>query len=102
MPYNHPLVHAHIATKKKQTPFDKIVIAAAVFYPLSGLTQAFEVFQGNVAGVSVWSWLGFMGFAILFLSYGILHNIKPMIIANSLWILVDGLIVIGVLTHSLA
>lgn len=102
MPYNHPLIRAHSVRKKKQTSFDKVIIAAAFAYPLTGLTQVYEVSRGNVAGVSVWSWIGFMFFSILFLTYGIIHGIKPMIIANSLWIAVDGLIVIGVLTHGVA
>ena len=102
MSFSHPLVHQHVAAKKKQTLFDKVIIVSAFIYPLSGISQVVEVFRGNTAGVSAWSWMGFMGFSILFLIYGIKNNVRPMMITNSIWIIVDGLIIIGVLAHSVA
>jgi uncharacterized protein with PQ loop repeat len=68
-------------------------------YPLSGIPQVFEVFQGHVDGVSVISWIAFMVFSSLFLVYGIFHKIVPMIITNFLWLIVDGIVVIGVATN---
>lgn len=94
---NH-LVHAHLAKKKQLTLFDKIIILAAFLYPLSGLPQVIEVFNGHTDGVSLWSWLGFIGFSALFLAYGLIHKIAPMIITNILWLAVDSLVIIGLLT----
>lgn len=93
---NHT-AHTYLAKKKKLTLFDKIIILAAFLYPLSGLPQVVEVFNGQTEGVSLWSWVGFMGFSGLFLAYGLIHKIPPMIITNILWLAVDGLVIIGLL-----
>jgi hypothetical protein len=95
---NH-LLHFHISKKKHISLFDKMIVIAAFIYPLSGLPQVVAVFSGNADGVSLLAWLGFICFSILFLVYGLKHEIKPMIITNGLWIVVDGLIVVGVLMH---
>lgn len=94
---NH-VVHAHLAKKKTLTLFDKVIILAAFMYPLSGLPQVIEVFNGQTEGVSIWSWVSFMGFSALFLAYGLIHKIPPMIITNILWLAVDGLVIIGLVT----
>ena len=68
-------------------------------YPLTGVPQIYEVFHGNISGVSIMAWLGFIIFSVLFLVYGIIHNIKPMVVTNALWVFVDSLVVVGVLVH---
>lgn len=89
------IFYQELTNKKRTALFDKIIIVASFVYPLSALPQVYEVFQGNIAGVSVVSWFGFLFFSVLFLIYGKMHNVKPMIITNLLWILVDGLVVVG-------
>lgn len=88
-------LHKHISKKKKLSTFDIIVIFASFMYPLSGIPQIIGVFQGNIEGVSVYSWLGFTLFASIFLIYGLKHRVTPMIIANTIWLAVDSLVVIG-------
>lgn len=96
---NH-LLHFHISKKRQITWLDKAAVVAAFLYPLSGLPQVIEVFKGNSEGVSIFSWLGFLIFAAFFLTYGIVHKITPMIITNALWLVIDGLVVLGVLTYT--
>lgn len=96
---NH-IVHAHLAKKKKLTLFDNIIILAAFLYPLSALPQVIEVFNGQTAGVSLWSWLSFICFSALFLAYGLIHRITPMIITNILWLAVDSLVIVGLLINA--
>jgi hypothetical protein len=96
---NH-VVHAHIAKKKQLTLFDKVIILAAFMYPLSGLPQVIEVFSGHAVGVSLWSWVSFLAFSTLFLAYGLIHKITPMIITNILWLAIDGLVIVGLLFNS--
>jgi uncharacterized protein with PQ loop repeat len=96
---NH-VFQEHIKAKKKLGVFDTIVIIASFMYPLSGLPQVVQIFQGTTEGVSLYSWVSFLVFAIIFLTYGLKHRITPMIITNSIWIVVDGLVVIGYLLHS--
>jgi len=96
MPHSDHLVHAKnraALKKKKLSPFDIIAMVASVVYPLSGLPQFIEICMGHRAGVSLVSWSIFMAMAALLLTYGIKNRVPPMIIGNSLWIVVDGLVV---------
>lgn len=97
--HNHSL-YFHISKKQQITWLDKIAVVVAFAYPLSALPQALEALKGNVEGVSISSWLSFMLFSMFFIVYGTVHKIKPMIIANVLWFIIDALVVVGVLTHT--
>ena len=93
------LHHAHLETKKKKTKssgdiaLDRIVMGVSILYPLSAVPQLLEIIHGNSAGVSVLSWLSFFTCASLFLIYGLRHKVMPMIVSNSLWVVIDGLVV---------
>lgn len=101
-----PHTPIHIATKKKPlkknthpfTALDKIVLFVSVLYPFSALPQAIAVFSGKTEGVSVLSWMVFLLCATLFLVYGVRRHVPPMIVSNSIWIVMDALVIIGVLT----
>jgi uncharacterized protein with PQ loop repeat len=96
MPHSDHLIHK--VPKKRTSAFDKVVLVVSVLYPLSALPQAYDVMTGKSEGVSVISWMGFLACAILFMIYGYKHKVLPMIISNTLWIVVDALVVIGILT----
>lgn len=84
------------AKKKKSlsdTVLDRVVMVISILYPLSAVPQLIEIIHGNADGVSVLSWLSFFTCAGLFLIYGLRHRVMPMIISNSLWVVVDGLVV---------
>jgi uncharacterized protein with PQ loop repeat len=95
---NH-LFHYHISKKKRLDLFDKVAVLASFMYPLIGLPQALEAVGGNTAGISLPSWIGFMIFSLFFFAYGLIHDIKPMIITNFLWVIVDGAVIFAVLVH---
>ncbi len=99
MSRQHHAFYVHLSKKKQKDLFDKLVGVAAFLYPLSSLPQMVLVFQGSTDGVSVVSWLGFAAFSTLFLVYGLVHKIRPVIVTNFLWVLVDLFIVFGTLTH---
>lgn len=73
---------------------------AAIIHPLTAAPQVYKIYTShNVQGVSIWTWLGFMLLGIIFLAYGLLHRIRPLIITQILWFIMDFLIVIGVLIY---
>ena len=74
--------------------------AAAVIHPLSAVPQVYKIYSThNVSGVSLWTWLGFMVLGLVFLTYGVAHKIKPFIVTQVLWFIVDLLVVIGVFIY---
>lgn len=92
-------------TKKKSTTdtvLDRVVMVVSILYPLSAVPQLIEIVNGNSAGVSVLSWLSFFTCAGLFLIYGLRHRVMPMIVSNSLWVVVDGLVVASLLMGSIS
>jgi len=93
---NHKF-HLHISKRRRLNYIDKIAMVAAFLYPLSSIPQIIEVFKGHTDGVSLFTWLSYILFASLFLAYGTAHKIKPMIISNSIWILMDASVVAGIL-----
>lgn len=95
---NH-LLHFHISKKQRLSWLDKMAVIAAFVYPLSGLPQVIGVLSGNTEGVSISSWLGFVVFSLFFMMYAIAHKIKPMIITNALWLVIDCLVIFGVFAH---
>ena len=73
---------------------------ASVLHPLSALPQIYTIYNDKAAGgVSLPTWLGFATLGLVFLAYGIAHKIKPFIIMQILWLIVDVLVVVGVLLY---
>lgn len=86
--------------KKRMLIVDKLMLVAAVAHPLSGLPQILQIYSTqDVAGVSLVTWIGFMLIGIIYLYYGILHKLKPIVITQLLWFAVDLAVVIGVLLY---
>lgn len=84
----------------KTTIIDTLVNVAAVIHPLSALPQVYTIYASqNVTGVSLWTWLGFMIIGFIFLAYGISHRLKPIIVTQVLWFIVDAMVIIGVLLY---
>lgn len=83
------------------TVLNRLVVLVSVAYPLSAVPQLVRIIEGDARGVSVLSWVSFFVCAGLFLIYGLRHRVAPMIISNTLWVVVDGLVVVSLLlTHS--
>jgi len=103
-----PQTPIQIATKKKPlrksglhpyTNLDRAVLVVSVIYPFSALPQAVAVFSGKTEGVSLISWMFFFCCASLFLVYGVRRRVPPMIVSNSIWIVMDALVVVGILLN---
>lgn len=93
--------HAHVKHKGGKHPLlDGLVTIMAVVGPLLGLPQVFEIFAGqDASGVSLAAWLGFTFYTLVFLSYGIVYKLKPVIVAQSLWLCIYILVISGILLY---
>lgn len=90
----------HINKKKQLTTIDKLMNVAAVAHPLTALPQVYLIYTTrNVSGISLWTWSGFMLLGLIFLAYAITHKIRPIILTQLLWYLIDFAIVIGVILY---
>lgn len=95
-------VHAHIHNKTHTQPtfFDYIVNITAVVGPFLGIPQILQIFnEQNASGVSLLSFVAFCAYSVIFLIYGVIHKVLPLIISQTLWLIVYGIVVIGVLIY---
>ena len=93
-------LYLHLNKKQKKTLIDHLMYFAAVMHPLTATPQIFLIYTThNVSGISLWTWISFMTLGLVFLSYGILHKMKPYIMMQLLWFVVDTLVVVGILIY---
>ncbi|CAN5626478.1 hypothetical protein BH23PAT2_BH23PAT2_02630 [soil metagenome] len=79
---------------------EKMATIAAVLYPMSAIPQAVKIYaQQQAAGLSLVSWIGFALLELVFLAYGIVHKLRPIIITGILWMLLYVLIVVGIVIY---
>lgn len=105
MVLHHISLRKRIHQKKEKYPhpnkwvnlLDKIILVLAVIGPLMVLPQVIKIFINKSSGdLSLFTWLSAFIFAIFWLTYGFMHKEKPIIIANTLAIIINFLIVIGI------
>lgn len=99
MSHLHPAPRHAPHLSDYQRGIDRLVTAVAFIGPLTSLPQIIEIWfvDRNAAGVSVLTWSGFVLMAVVWLAYGIVHRQRPIIISNALWIVAQGLVVLGAL-----
>lgn len=85
--------------KKERTLIDRLALLIGVLGPLNAVPQLFLVWNGHTQGVSVVTWIGFMVTALILLAYALLYRLKPLIISNTLWLIVETGIIIGLLKN---
>jgi len=79
---------------------DTLVNVAAVVHPLTALPQLITIYSSHiVTGISLWTWVGFLLIGLVFLVYGIVHHIKPIILTQVLWFVVDLLVITGIVLY---
>ncbi len=74
------------------------MLGAAVIHPFSSLPQIWKIYTTHdVTSLSLATWLGYSLIGIIFLSYALVHKIKPLILTQALWFGMDGAIILGIL-----
>lgn len=91
----------YIKTNRKQK---KEVLAVAylvaIIQPLVVIPQIVQIFSNHsAADVSFATWMLLIIFNTVNFVYGAVYNIKPLIINNLLWVIVDTLVVFGIVLY---
>jgi uncharacterized protein with PQ loop repeat len=83
-----------------QTPLEKALRFAAVGTMLMTGPQVWEIWgRGNVAGVSLVSWIAYLLSSIAWLAYGIRKRDATICFANAGWVVMDLAIIVGLLAR---
>jgi len=92
--------HAHIKPKGRVAVLERLVAVMAIAGPLFGLPQVIGIFVSHDASsIALWSWVGFSCYSLVFLWYGIVNKLKPVIIAQVMWLTIYSLVITGTLLY---
>lgn len=94
--------HAHLGkTKSSKHKFLELAVSVmAIAGPLFGLPQVITIYASHDASsIALWSWIGFSLYSLVFLTYGIVHKLRPVIVAQIMWLSIYTLVIIGTLLY---
>jgi len=88
--------------KNKQTEsFDLLLYFFVFTTPLFEIPQAYAIYSNKSAeNVSTLTWSYFLATNVVWLIYGIRRKLWPIILSYALYMVVEGIIVIGILRYS--
>ncbi len=95
--------HKHKGVRKQayHPIIDKLVYFAAIFSPAMTLDQVWIIWaEKNTAGLSLLTWLSYTIVTLIWLSYGIVHKEKVIILSNIIWIILNIFIVSGIILYT--
>lgn len=86
--------------KPKKHPIDLVADLAGYVSPALGLPQAVQIYATHDAtGLSMFTWASFAAVSGVFLAYGLRHKMKPLIVANGLWMAIYAAVIPGILIY---
>lgn len=93
------IVHRPMAHHK--TPFiDGMAYTVGVLGNLAVVPQIVRAWQDKAPGLAIMTWLLFIAIGFIWLAYAIKHRQRPLIIAQSVCVSMDFLVVLGWLVHN--
>ncbi len=79
---------------------EKMALFAGVLQPMMTIPQVYKIYSTqDASGVSLITWVGYALLGLVFLVYGIMHDLKPIWITQIIWFSLQVLVVIGILMY---
>lgn len=106
--FHHLDIRKRIHQKLEQYPHpdkfknfvDKLIYATALLTPIVTIPQAYQIFSSRTAaGVSVFSWICFATANVIWVTYGIIHKDKPIILSNFANFIVNLFVIFGAIKY---
>jgi len=94
------MAHAFYKPTRKQEKlvFDKLIYPVGLIAPIMTIPQVFDVWvRKSTQGASLSTWGAYTIVTFFWILYGLLHKEKPIILINSLLLILDFAIVYGIL-----
>lgn len=74
-------LHKHLSHKREITLADQMMMIVSIIQPLVAVPQVIKIWtEQSAIGVSLWTWLGFTVIGGVFLFYGIIHKLRPLLL----------------------
>lgn len=110
MRFNHKLIILETTMAKKRFHLthtvekhilDRTIYIASFAGPMTAMPQIYSIFASQSAvGVSIWSWILGLGFSFIWIAYALFYKIKPILVAQSLWVMIDIIIIVGIMMYN--
>lgn len=106
---HHLHLKKHLYKKIENSPrrealkkmLDKAMVFIALIGPLATLPQVYQVFATqDVQGLSLVTWSVWTLLSGVWLIYGLAHKEMPIAISNSVYVVLQGVVVVAILVYS--
>jgi uncharacterized protein with PQ loop repeat len=95
------MIHHHLRKKENKTPLDRLLYFFVFVTPLFELPQAVTIFTTKSAeNVSIYTWSFFLISSVAWLIYGIRNRIWPIKVTYCIYLVIESIIVVGIVTFS--
>lgn len=86
--------------RQKRTLLSQLVLFVGIAEPVTTIPQIYDIFSSHsAAGVSMLTWLGGTIASVVWLIYAYADKDKPLFISSLLWVLFEGMVVIGTIMY---
>ncbi|KKW48108.1 MAG: hypothetical protein UY99_C0013G0015 [Parcubacteria group bacterium GW2011_GWA1_59_11] len=80
---------------------DRLIWLVALLGPLATIPQVMTIWAGReTEGLSLFSWSAYSLFSVVWLVYSLVHKEKVLLFNSILWIIMNSLVLLGILTYS--
>jgi MtN3 and saliva related transmembrane protein len=89
--------------REKRSKFHHLMVVIGLISPLATIPQVIKVFathSQHAAGQSLITWAVYTAIALLWVAYGIHLRELPLIIGNTLGVIMYGMVAVGILIHA--
>jgi len=93
------IMHAPQSKKGKRSyrKIDALALVVGILQPLMTLPQIIVVFQAKDASqLSLLTWVAYDIASVVLLIYGIVHKLKPIVVAQIFWLIVQSVLILAI------
>jgi uncharacterized protein with PQ loop repeat len=89
-----------MATKANQRHIEMFALIAGIIQPMITLPQIITIYANQSAqDVSLITWGGYTILGLILLMYGITYKLRPIIVGQSIWAVMQTVMVVGILLY---
>jgi uncharacterized protein with PQ loop repeat len=95
------MMNIAIVDKRYKRRIERFALFAGIVQPLITLPQILAIYGNQSAeDVSLLTWLGYLVFGLTFLVYGLVFDLKPIWIGQTIWVTMQTITVVGIVLYS--
>ncbi len=92
--------HLRFRAKQQRKIADRLTLLAAIGGPLFTLPQAVKAFAPeNGSAIALSTWIAYNVLSVVWIYYGVVHKERLIIVTQSLYMVVQTMVIVGALQH---